>query len=185
MTPPTLSATVPPHTSAQSLLRQGHPFVEFPRFSILELQRRKDHAGNAVPFSEWLTKRLQIGQPFIIQDFNQLETWNAPFFEIEKLIELSTKKSTRFSACDTDTSLTGPPHRHTHPKLQLRQGPQLHATQVRRLCASVLPRIPEPLRSRPAMSTGMARTMSQDTTDRGAMGWPTGLVPMAASMRQK
>jgi hypothetical protein len=94
MIPTTPSATVPPNSSAQLLLRLGRPFVEFPRFSILDLQQQKDRAGNAVPFSEWLTKRLQIGQPFVIQDFDQLETWDTQFFEIEKLIELSTKKST-------------------------------------------------------------------------------------------
>lgn len=93
MIPPTPSAIVPPHSSAQLLLRLGQPFAEFPRFSILELRRQTDLAGNAVPFSEWLTKRLQIGQPFVIQHFDQLETWDSQFFEIEKLIELSTKKS--------------------------------------------------------------------------------------------
>ena len=93
MIPPTPSTIVPPHSSAQLLLRLGQPFTEFPRFSILELQRQTDLAGNAVPFSEWLTKRLQIGQPFVIQHFDQLETWDSQFFEIEKLIELSTKKS--------------------------------------------------------------------------------------------
>jgi hypothetical protein len=91
--PPTPSATVPRHRSAQLLLRLGQPFVEFPRFSILELHRQTDLAGNVVPISEWLTKRLQIGQPFVIQHFDQLETWDSQFFEIEKLIELSTKKS--------------------------------------------------------------------------------------------
>src|SRR5947209_5600895 len=93
MISPTPSAIVAPHSSAQLLLRLGQPFVEFPRFSVLELRRQTDLAGNAVPFSEWLTKRLQIGQPFVIQHFDQLETWDAQFFEIEKLIELSTKKS--------------------------------------------------------------------------------------------
>ena len=90
---PTPSATVPPHSSAQLLLRLGQPFVESPKFSILELRRQIGLAGNAVPFSEWLTKQLQIGQPFVIQHFDQLETWDSQFFEIEELIELSTKKS--------------------------------------------------------------------------------------------
>ena len=93
MIPPTPSATVPPDSSAQLLLRLGHPFIEFPRFSILDLQQQTNPAGNVVPFSEWLTKRLQIGQPFVIQDFERLEAWDGQFFEIEKLIELSTKKS--------------------------------------------------------------------------------------------
>ena len=93
MIPPTPSLSVPPDSSAQQLLRLGRPFVEFPRFSILELQCQRDSSGNAVPFSEWLTKRLQVGKPFVIQDFDRLDTWNCQFFEIEKLIDLSTKKS--------------------------------------------------------------------------------------------
>ena len=105
MIPPTPSATVPPNSSAQLLLQQGPPFVEFPRFSILELRRQKDHAGNALPFSEWLTKRLQVGQPFVIQDFERLEAWDAQFFEIEKLIELSTQKSASLTACATRTQM--------------------------------------------------------------------------------
>ena len=186
----TPSATVPPNSSAQLLLRQGGPFIEFPRFSILELRRQKDHAGNAAPFSEWLTKRLQIGQPFVIQDFEQLETWDVQFFEIEKLIELSTKKSApppletlgpRCAPEQADLAL----HRHTHPKLQLGQRSQLHVTQVRRFCAPVLPRIPEPLCSGPAMSARMARTMSQDTTNRGAVGRKVGFIPVATSVRQE
>ena len=104
MIPSIPSATVPPGSSAQLLLRLGQPFVEFPRFSILDLRKHTDRAGNVVPFSEWLTKRLQIGQPFVIQDFDQLETWDAQFFEIEKLIELSTKKSV-LVRCSSFTSL--------------------------------------------------------------------------------
>lgn len=106
MIPPIPSATVPPDSSAHLLLRLGQPFVEFPRFSVLDLQRQTDRTGNVVPFSEWLTKRLQIGQPFVIQDFDQLESWDSRFFEIEKLIELSTKKSTS-PPCSTSVSLCG------------------------------------------------------------------------------
>ena len=161
MAPPIPSAMVPPDSSAQQLLRLGQPFVEFPRFSILDLRRQTDRAGNVVPFSEWLTKQLQTGQPFAIRHFDQLESWDSQFFEIEKLIELSTKKS---------ESLTPPPDaskrpnavfgRHTHPKLQLRQGSQLHIKEVRRLGAPVLPGISEPIRSGLTVSARMAGTMS-------------------------
>lgn len=126
MIPPTPSATVPPDSSAQLLLRLGQPFIEFPRFSILELQRLRDQTGNALPFSEWLTKRLHIGQPFVIQDFDKLEAWDRQFFEIEKLIELSTKKSASSLHVKCASHLRSPlltpsSHRHSHPELQLRQ----------------------------------------------------------------
>lgn len=94
MIPQTPSTSVPPDSSAQGLLRRGPPFVEFPRFSILHLQCERDGDGNPVPFSEWLTKRLQIGRPFVIQDFDKLDVWEANAFSIERLIELSTQKST-------------------------------------------------------------------------------------------
>ena len=93
MIPSTPSAIVSPDSCAQKLLRLGAPFVEFPRFSILELRQRKDLAGNPLPFSEWLTRQLQIGKPFAIQDFEKLGSWDRHFFQIEKLIDLSTKKS--------------------------------------------------------------------------------------------
>ena len=93
MIPQTPSVTVPPDSSATSLLRLGDPFVEFPRYSILQVQDEKDGEGNRVPFSEWLTKHLQIGKPFVLHDFQHLSTWDSDFFDIEKLIDLSTTKS--------------------------------------------------------------------------------------------
>jgi hypothetical protein len=95
MIPQTPSTTVPPDSSAQNLLKLGAPFRDFPRTSILDLQRHRGLDGSPVPFSEWLTKRLQIGQPFVIQDFDKLDTWDKDEFGIEKLIDLSTKKSRR------------------------------------------------------------------------------------------
>ncbi|KAK5226474.1 hypothetical protein LTR47_009152 [Exophiala xenobiotica] len=114
MIPPTPSATVPPDSSAAQLLRRGKPFVEFPRFSILSLQDEKDRDGNRIPFSEWLTKRLQLGLPFVIADFDKLETWPAadtrqgsqPGFGIERLIELSTKKNIPIRNCSTGRDLS-------------------------------------------------------------------------------
>jgi hypothetical protein len=192
MISPAPSTIVPPHSSAQLLLRLGQPFTDFPRFSILDLRQQTDLAGNAVPFSEWLTKRLQIGTPFVIEHFDQLDTWDSQFFKIEKLIELSTKKSEpplpalrRFLSCTSAWLLRSSFHRHTHPKLQLWPRPQFYLTQVRRLCAPVLSRVPESLRSRSAMPPRMARAMSQDLADRSAVGWAVGPVPVAAPVRQE
>lgn len=94
MIPQTPSTTVAPDSSAQNLLKLGAPFRDFPRTSILDLQRLRGLDGSPVPFSEWLTQRLQSGQPFVIQDFDKLDTWDKDEFGIEKLIDLSTKKST-------------------------------------------------------------------------------------------
>ncbi|EXJ95849.1 hypothetical protein A1O1_00974 [Capronia coronata CBS 617.96] len=114
MIPQTPSLTVPPDSSAQQLLRLGKPFVEFPRFSIVTLQEEKDRDGQPLPFSEWLTKRLQLGQPFVIADFDKLDTWpttdphdgSQPGFGIERLIELSTKKNIPVRNCSTGRDLT-------------------------------------------------------------------------------
>ncbi len=114
MIPPTPSLTVPPDSSAQQLLRLGKPFVEFPRFSILALQEEKNQDGNPLPFSEWLTKRLQDGQPFVIADFDRLDTWpvsdlhnaHQSGFSIERLIELSTKKNIPIRNCSTGRDLS-------------------------------------------------------------------------------
>ncbi|KIW17520.1 hypothetical protein PV08_04714 [Exophiala spinifera] len=114
MIPQTPSATVPPDTSSQQLLRMGKPFVEFPRFSILSLLDEKDHAGNRLPFSEWLTRQLQVGKPFVIADFEKLDTWpgsdsrsgHQPGFSIERLIELSTKKNIPVRNCSTGRDLS-------------------------------------------------------------------------------
>src|SRR4051812_1032917 len=115
MIPPTPSLIVPPDSSAKQLLQLGKPFVEFPRFSILALQDQKDHDGSPFPFSEWLTKRLQTGQPFVIADFDKLDIWrkagshgggdgtrsSISGFGIESLIELSTKKNIPIRNCST------------------------------------------------------------------------------------
>lgn len=114
MIPPTPSVTVPPDSSAQLLLRLGKPFVEFPRFSILALQQDRDPEGSPIPFSEWLTKRLKLGLPFVISDFDQLSTWprgsesngQVPGFGIERLIELSTKKNIPIRNCSTGRDLS-------------------------------------------------------------------------------
>lgn len=121
MIPPTPSLIVPPDSSAKQLLKLGKPFVEFPRFSILALQDQKDHDGNPYPFSEWLTKRLQAGQPFVIADFDKLDTWrkagspggdvggtgaSTSGFGIESLIELSTKKNIPIRNCSTGRDLS-------------------------------------------------------------------------------
>jgi hypothetical protein len=87
MIPQTPSTTVPPDSSAQNLLKLGAPFREFPRSSALDLHRHRGLDGSPVPFSEWLTRRLQV------QDFDKLDTWDKDEFGIEKLIDLSTKKS--------------------------------------------------------------------------------------------
>jgi hypothetical protein len=114
MIPPTPSLTVPPDTSAEQLLRLGKPFVEFPRFSILEVQNERDLEGNPIPFSQWLQQRLQAGQPFVLSDFDKLETWpqgdpangEEPSFGIERLIELSTKKNIPIRNCSTGRDLS-------------------------------------------------------------------------------
>ncbi|OAL27242.1 hypothetical protein AYO20_09840 [Fonsecaea nubica] len=114
MIPQTPSLTVPPDSSAQQLLQLGKPFVEFPRFSILSLQAEKDQNGNPLPFSEWLTRRLQLGQPFVIAEFDKLDTWpgsgphngDQPSFSIERLIELSTKKNIPIRNCSTGRDLS-------------------------------------------------------------------------------
>lgn len=114
MIPQTPSLTVPPDSSAQQLLRLGKPFVEFPRFSILNLLKEKDPDGQPLPFSEWLTKRLQLGQPFVIADFDKLDSWprtdphdgSQPGFGIERLIELSTKKNIPIRNCSTGRDLS-------------------------------------------------------------------------------
>ena len=114
MIPQTPSLLVPPDSSAQLLLQLGKPFVEFPRFSILDLNRDQDYDENPIPFSEWLTKRLHLGQPFVIQDFEELEDWpkvdtrdgTQPGFGIERLIELSTKKNIPIRNCSTGRDLS-------------------------------------------------------------------------------
>lgn len=96
MIPPIPSDPVPPDITAQTLLQIGKPFLEFPKYSILKLQDDTGTEGSDVPFAEWLMRTLQIGQPVVIQDFDKLPSWSQETFEIERLIELSTKKSEGF-----------------------------------------------------------------------------------------
>lgn len=112
--PQTPSLTVPPDSSAELLLRLGKPFVEFPRFSILDVQRETDEEGNPVAFSHWLQSRLQVGQPFVLANFDKLDTWpqgepsdgQQRGFGIERLIELSTKKNIPIRNCSTGRDLS-------------------------------------------------------------------------------
>lgn len=120
MIPQTPSTTVAADSTAEKLLHFGKPFIPFSRFSILDIQRERDSDGNPIPFSEWLTKHLQIGKPFVISDFDKLDTWprSQPFgdsstrngalpsFTIERLIELSTKKNIPIRNCSTGRDLS-------------------------------------------------------------------------------
>jgi hypothetical protein len=85
------------------LLSLGKPFTEFPRYSILTLAPSTGETGPerspTANFSEWLSRRLQIGHPFVIQDFEKLPQWDKGLFSIESLIELSTKKSENHILC--------------------------------------------------------------------------------------
>ena len=114
MIPPTPSLTVASDASAEQLLRLGKPFVQFPRFSILDIQSEQDLEGLPLPFSQWLQDRLQTGQPFVISDFDKLGSWpkgnpddgQQPGFGIERLIELSTKKNIPIRNCSTGRDLS-------------------------------------------------------------------------------
>src|SRR5271154_5224598 len=93
MVAPSPSSTQPSAVATtSSLLASGPPFLPFPTFSILELQQPTTPRGSPT-FSEWLTKRLQVGQPVVITDFDKLSGWDREEFGVEKLIERSTKKS--------------------------------------------------------------------------------------------
>lgn len=118
MIPQTPSSTVSADSTAQKLLALGQPFVEFPKFSILDIQAQRDLDGQPQPFSEWLTRRLQQGKPFVVSDFDKLEHWprapagssprngSVPSFTIERLIELSTKKNIPIRNCSTGRDLS-------------------------------------------------------------------------------
>ncbi|PGH17871.1 hypothetical protein AJ80_04695 [Polytolypa hystricis UAMH7299] len=129
-------------TQASDLLALGAPFVEFPRYSILDLiaapassavvaagpspsssspsgqaYRHQSSSQNvngltAVAaaaegqFSDWLTRKLQIGHPFVIQDFEKLPEWDRRLFSIEGLIDLSTKKNIPIRNCSTGRDLS-------------------------------------------------------------------------------
>ncbi|KAK2810706.1 hypothetical protein FQN50_002749 [Emmonsiellopsis sp. PD_5] len=122
----------PDNTASQSvsirsadILALGKPFLEFPRYSILDLKRttgvcsgghsagRNSNGvvnggleGSSSTFSAWLTQRLHIGQPFVIQDFEKLPEWDKRLFSIESLIELSTKKNIPIRNCSTARDLS-------------------------------------------------------------------------------
>ncbi|WEW59690.1 hypothetical protein PRK78_005170 [Emydomyces testavorans] len=110
---------------AAELLAVGKPFLEFPRYSILDLQQNigaskstrslvytSDRSGHgslgdgSANFAEWLSKRLQIGKPFVIQDFEKLPEWDKKTFSIEGLIEHSTKKNIPIRNCSTSRDLS-------------------------------------------------------------------------------
>ncbi|OAL72912.1 hypothetical protein A7D00_2685 [Trichophyton violaceum] len=109
---------IPTSVNAAELLAHGEPFIEFPRYSILDIKKeaafayeqpdekgapsQPDAPGKNTGqlgkdttdyFSGWLSARLQDGKPFVIQDFNKLPEWNKRLFSLEGLIEHSTKKS--------------------------------------------------------------------------------------------
>lgn len=118
MIPQTPSTTVAADSTAEKLLRLGSPFIDFPRFSILDIQRERDFDGNPLPFSEWLTTQLHVGKPFVVTDFDKLAEWprpptgsgarngSVPSFTIERLIELSTKKNIPIRNCSTGRDLS-------------------------------------------------------------------------------
>ncbi|PGG99312.1 hypothetical protein GX51_06347 [Blastomyces parvus] len=110
---------------AADLVAAGTPFLEFPCYSILDLQRttgtggRGGRTGNqdktgqvssewgepSDGFSKWFTRRLHIGQPFVIGDFEKLPQWDRRLLSIESLIELSTKKNIPIRNCSTARDL--------------------------------------------------------------------------------
>lgn len=102
--------SMPSSISVPELIAQGKPFVEFPKYSILDLRCETglggaEGSGEAVTsgngtggtgstgFADWLTRKLQIGHPFVIQGFDKLPEWDKQLFSIDGLIDLSTKKS--------------------------------------------------------------------------------------------
>ena len=97
MIPPSPPENVPPDISAHSLLQLGKPFLEAPRYSILEIQKERGQDDKPLRFTEWLRRILQVGQPVVLQDFDKLSDWDTQTWDIERLIDLSTKKSERAS----------------------------------------------------------------------------------------
>lgn len=119
MTDPRANGTPNPSSAsplrASDLLALGKPFVHFPQYSILDLKQLTEstaiaarhanghatrngahanaEAGVVAGFSDWLSKTLQAGQPFVIRDFDKLGEWDDKLFSIGGLIEHSTKKS--------------------------------------------------------------------------------------------
>lgn len=105
-----------PAISVSELLARGKPFVEFPTYSILDLKRETDlgeseggakssensngvSSAQSASFADWLSRKLQIGHPFVIKGFNKLPEWDGKLFSIEGLIECSTRKSKYLSFC--------------------------------------------------------------------------------------
>ena len=150
MIPPIPSDPVPPDITAQTLLQIGNPFLEFPKYSILKLHDDAGAGGPDVPFAEWLMRTLQIGQPVVIQDFDKLPAWDQPTFEIERLIELSTKKSESFPRLHLSIGVFSAALtkicRYSDPQLQHWSRSEFYPTQVCRLCPSILPRVSDSLR---------------------------------------
>ncbi|DAA74909.1 TPA_exp: Uncharacterized protein A8136_2327 [Trichophyton benhamiae CBS 112371] len=126
----TSDTSIPTSVNAAELLAHGEPFIEFPRYSILDIKEaafayeKPDEKGapshpNAPGkntgqlgkdttdyFSGWLSARLQDGKPFVIQDFNKLPEWNKRLFSLEGLIEHSTKKNIPIRNCSTNRDLS-------------------------------------------------------------------------------
>ncbi|KAM5489835.1 hypothetical protein MaudMau93_002962 [Microsporum audouinii] len=126
----TSDTSIPTSINAAELLAHGKPFIEFPRYSILDLRQQPfldekpgenaaaaseqepsgPNPGNldnaSDHFSRWLSTRLQIGQPFVIQDFDKLPEWDKRLFSLEGLIEHSTKKNIPIRNCSTNRDLS-------------------------------------------------------------------------------
>ncbi|KAK2741250.1 hypothetical protein FQN57_005712 [Myotisia sp. PD_48] len=115
--PSATDTSVSDSVTLAQLLDSGKPFVEFPRYSILSLKQLNSNVpastnldggiGHQAPenFSQWLTTRLQIGQPFVIQDFDRLPEWDKRIFSLEGLIDHSTKKNIPIRNCTTNRDL--------------------------------------------------------------------------------
>ncbi|EFQ99991.1 ZZ type zinc finger protein [Nannizzia gypsea CBS 118893] len=126
----TSNTSIPTSVNAAELLAHGKPFIEFPRYSILDIKQEafadEKPGENGAPsqldvpgqntgefeqaalghFSGWLSARLQDGKPFVIQDFDKLPEWNQRLFSLEGLIEHSTKKNIPIRNCSTNRDLS-------------------------------------------------------------------------------
>ncbi|KAF3482911.1 ZZ type zinc finger protein [Arthroderma uncinatum] len=126
----TSDTAIPTSVNATELLAHGKPFIEFPRYSIFNLRHQilpgekvggkavvpEQNASESIAgvvdsnapenFSQWLSTRLQIGQPFVIQDFDKLPQWNKKLFSLDGLIEHSTKKNIPIRNCSTNRDLS-------------------------------------------------------------------------------
>ncbi|KAL1966395.1 hypothetical protein VTN77DRAFT_4537 [Rasamsonia byssochlamydoides] len=113
-----------PAISISELLASGKPFVEFPTYNILDLKREigfesssegdakssedsnSNSNGVSSSFADWLSRKLQIGHPFVIKGFNRLPEWDEKLFSIEGLIECSTRKNIPIRNCTTGRDLS-------------------------------------------------------------------------------